>query len=561
MRELIISNRVRAFLQQQPLRGSWWSSRYFVGIIVVAVLVPLIWPTIPPLTDLPGHMGRYQVSVAEGKYRWLKDWYQIQPALSGNLGADILVRPLAKLVPLESAVKAIVMASAALFAMGLLWLAREVHGRVPATTLFAVPLIYGFPFQFGFLNYILSIALALNLFALWLRLGKLGRTRLRAVIFIPLTVLLWTCHVYGWVVLGMLTFSNELVHEREKGKPWIQNIWSGGIRCLPLAVPLVLMLIWRGNPEAAGRTEGWFLLRDKAKWILMVLRDRWIIFDIISAGILYVLIASVVAGTRSLRERSDPALSLAFVLLSICYFIMPATVFGSHYADMRLVPVALAIGILALRPLPYGEQSVAWIGITFLVARLLATTISFGLYNRSYDDALAALTKVPVGARVVSFIGRPCHERWAKSRLEHLPSMLIVRRLAFSNDQWALGGAQPMKVRYTEAGRFGQEPSQMVYSSNCYKRSDGSMARAPGGSGLPITEALSTFPRHAFDFVWLIQPPPYPPASLRGLKEIWRNGNDVLFKIVRTPTTPTQWQNRLEHAGVSEDGRGRSGKP
>ncbi|MFO3796683.1 MAG: S1C family serine protease, partial [Anaerolineales bacterium] len=39
----------------------------------------------------------------------------------------------------------------------LLWIAREVHGRIPPTALFALPLAYSYPFQFGFVNFALSI--------------------------------------------------------------------------------------------------------------------------------------------------------------------------------------------------------------------------------------------------------------------------------------------------------------------------------------------------------------------------------------------------------------------
>src|SRR3546814_5345227 len=74
----------------------------------------------------------------------------------------------------------------ALTVSGLLWIAREVHGRVPATALFALPIAYSYPFHFGFANFALSMALALNAYAFWLRLGRQNRIGLRAAIFVPL---------------------------------------------------------------------------------------------------------------------------------------------------------------------------------------------------------------------------------------------------------------------------------------------------------------------------------------------------------------------------------------
>src|SRR3546814_18781583 len=52
----------------------------------------------------------------------------------------LLVEPLGRLFSIELAVKLIVMTIPALTVSGLLWIAREVHGRVPATALFALPI-------------------------------------------------------------------------------------------------------------------------------------------------------------------------------------------------------------------------------------------------------------------------------------------------------------------------------------------------------------------------------------------------------------------------------------
>ena len=96
--------------------------------------------------------------------------------------------PLAKIFGLELAVKLIVMTIPAMTVTGLLWVAREVHDRLPPTAMFALPFAYGYPFLFGFVNFALSMALAFLAFGLWLRLGRLDRSRLRAAIFVPLSL-------------------------------------------------------------------------------------------------------------------------------------------------------------------------------------------------------------------------------------------------------------------------------------------------------------------------------------------------------------------------------------
>ena len=166
----------------------WWESRSVLGAVVLLTMAPLAYPQVPPLVDLFGHMGRYRVELDLGSSPWLQQYYDYHWAAIGNLGVDIFVLLLAPLVGLEPAVKIIVMAIPPLTAIGFLWVAREVHGRVPPTAFFALPFIYGYPFLFGFVNFALSVAFAFLAFGLWLRLGRLERTRLRGWLMVPISL-------------------------------------------------------------------------------------------------------------------------------------------------------------------------------------------------------------------------------------------------------------------------------------------------------------------------------------------------------------------------------------
>ena len=105
--------------------------------------------------------------------------------------------------------------------------------------------------------------------------------------------------------------------------------------------------------------------------------------------------------------------------------------------------------------------------------------------------------------------------------------MLIVRRLAYSNDQWSMAGAQQLTTRYVAAQRFAHDPSQIVTDVKCR-----------GEWWRPINLALQRLPRGAFDYVWMLHPPAYDPALARGLVPIWRNGTDTLFRVNHAETAP-----------------------
>jgi len=514
-----------------PLR--WWQTRWFVVFATLLATVPLLWPDIPPLVDLPGHMGRYRVQLVYDQVPWLHEWYAFKWQLMGNLGVDLLIFPMSKIFGLELGVKLIVITIPAMTVAGFLMIAREVHGRIPATALFALPLAYAFPFHFGFVNFALSLGMAMLAFGWWLRLARLDKFQFRSMVFVPLSVIIWITHTFGWGVLGVLAFSAELVRQhdlrRNRALPWYKDLKDGwiaplffaGVQCLVLALPAVLMVIWRGGEHVSGQTFDWFNWRAKTLWVTQVFRDRWQLFDLASVGVIFLLMLKAVRDPNLQYSRN---LGLSAALLLLVYLLLPRVVFGSAYADMRMVPFLIAIAILAIRPKPglsmRGATLVAVLGLAFFLARIGATTASFYLYDKAYDRELKALDHVPVGARLVSFVGETCYNEWAMTRLQHVPGLALERRLAYTNDQWSMAGGQLMTVRYRAAKRFAHDPSELVTNVQC-----------PREWWRPIARSLALFPRDAFDYVWLIRPPAYDKRYEQGLVPVWRDGPSVLYRV------------------------------
>lgn len=502
----------------------WWETRWAVAALMLLSALPLVWPEVAPLVDLPGHMGRYRVQLDLASSPSLQEFYTFEWALIGNLGVDLLVQALAPIFGLEATVRVIVMSIPPLTVGGLLWIAREVHGRVPPTALFAVPFAYNFPFLFGFINFALAMALACLAFAYWLRLGRQERFRLRAAVFVPISMLLWVVHAFGWGTLGVLAFSAELVRQYDRGRGLFSAGFHAGLHCLALAPPLALMLLWRTS-GAGGQTGDWFNWVAKYYWLRMALRDRWQWLDVGALVCVFILLGAAVLRRPFALSRNLAASALFLIGVYIC---LPRVVFGSAYADMRLAPYLIAIAIVAIRFTEAADlkliRRLAVLGLAFVLVRTGGTTASMILYDRTYDRELAALDHIPHGARMVSFSGRACVEPWAMSRLLHLPAMAIVRREAFSNDQWTMPGAQLLQVRYRAGWPYVRDPTQVVTRRRCARE-----------VWRTIDHSLATFPRHAFDYVWLIDPPPYDPALVRDLQPIWRDGTSVLYRVAAPP--------------------------
>jgi hypothetical protein len=507
----------------RPTPPGFWQNPWILLALILISGLPILMATVPPFTDLPGHMARYRVEMEIGHSTAMKIYYSFHWQLIGNLGVDLLILPLGKLFGVETGVKMIVFCIPVLTAFGFLWVAHEVHGRIPPTAFLALPFAYNYPFLFGFANFALSMALAFIAFGLWLRMGRLEQLRLRAIVFVPLSALLWVVHAYGWGTLGVLAFSAELVRQHDKGNGYFRSAWNAGVQVLSLTPPILLMLLWRSG-NVAGKTGDWFNWKYKWEWIEMVLRDRWETFDKLS--LLFAAFA-IVAGAASPRLGLSRHLTASAIFLAVVYVLLPRVVLGSAYADMRLAPFIFAVALLAIRLTPEASRrfaaALAAAALIFFGVRTIATMVSFHLYDREWDRNLEALDHVPLGARLVSFVGRQCKLPWYAPHTEHLPGMAVVRRQAFSNDQWVMPGAQLIRIHYLDGWPFVADPSQVVVQNWCHH---------PREVWRPIDVALARVPRKTFDYVWLINPPRYDPALTVGMEPIWRNGSSVLFRIV-----------------------------
>lgn len=506
--------------------AGWWEDKRFLAIVVVAMAIPLFWPTIPPLTDLMGHMGRYRVQLDLDHSLALQSFYGFRWQFIGNLGADLLVVPLSAIFGLEFSVKLIVIAIPVFTAVAILWISAEVHGRASPAMLLALPFAYGHPFTFGFLNFTLGMAMALNAFAFWLYLERHGRYHARACAFVAIGFIVWITHSFAWGVLGLLCFSAEVVHNRDRGEASLRAIRHAALHCLALAPPLILMILARSGAE--GETGDWFSFERKLFWLVMALRDRWQMFDILSVFIVLFMVIFFIRNRHFTFSRNLAASGLTLLL---AFVILPRIIFGSAYADMRLIPFIFIVLLVAVRPVELADKrvlsTVAFVALAFFIVRIGANTASFFLYDRLHTRVLAALDHIPRGARLVTFVGRSAGIPWYTDRTEHIPALAIVRREAFSNDQWVMKGAQLLSIRKSDARGFDRDPTQLA-----------SPIDEPRDAWRRIDVNLARFPRHAFDYLWLIKPPPFDRKLLTGLEPVWSNETGAVYRVNQREQPP-----------------------
>jgi hypothetical protein len=282
------------------------------------------------------------------------------------------------------------------------------------------------------------------------------------------------------------------------------------------------MLLW---PVASHGSivAGWFDWDAKWTGLLGILRDRWGPFDVGAVELAGVIFLFALVSPKLTLARS---LAFAGAVLACSFILSPRYILDSAYADVRLLPFLIAVALHAIglrRPVDARLGNLlAALGLAFFAVRLGGTTASLAMAANDQRAKLEALDFIPQGARVASFYGLPVAEPWALQRDSHLGGLIIARRDGFSNDQWITSSHNLLELRYRAPGPFAANPSQVVRPNESHD-----------GVYRTIDEALAEVPRDKFDFIWLINPPPFDQRLVRDLRLVWRGPGTALYRTGR----------------------------
>jgi hypothetical protein len=492
-----------------------WRARLGIAMLVLATTLPVLFLRVPPMVDVLGHIGRYTLQTGLDADPWLRTWYAFEWQVIGNLGADLLVELLHPLLGVVGAARLAVVLVPLLAASGVVLISRQVHGHVTPFAVASLALLYALPFSWGFLNFSLAMALALLAFALWLRMGP-GTGR--GLVFVPLSLGIWLCHTFGWAFLGVLC-TGESLARRLPGRTGPIRVLAGtACDCAPLLAPFVPMLLWRSHADTAG-IQGWFDFGQKAQWLISIQRLDWKTADIASAAM---LLALPLAGV-SRRIAVDPRVAFAAAIALAAFVLLPKQIFGSVFADMRLVPYAVLLALLGLR-----HGGTGWVhrglmagALAFLGARLALTAHVYHERERDLDRHMVALEAIPSHARVAMLVEIPCQTDWALPWFSHIGSLALTAKPVFVNDQWANASMNPLRVHFPAAGLYATDDKQLFFPVRC-------------GMEPTLSQALRRLPVHAFTHVWVVGVSPRNLLGRPQLTPMWRSEDAAVFRVSAT---------------------------
>jgi hypothetical protein len=509
----------------QTADRGWWTSPLVQWLAILATGLPICFTHLPPLNDLFDHLASYHVELNRAGSAVLQRDWSLRWAMMGNLGVDLAIVPFAKLFGLERAIWLIAALLPPLTAWGFFRAASAVHGEVPAPAYFALPLAFAFPYQYGFLNFCLGIALAFHLFAFWVRSERFALpARLGGLL--AAAVIAWVVHTYGWAILCVLVGCYELSRSR--------RILTVAAHTWPLLAPVVPMLVWKSGSHHH-LLHGWFMMRGKAVAIQWLLRDQSQIFDELSV---VALICALVAALRVRGARVSGGLGWAALALGILFAILPREMFHSGYADIRLAPIALATALLAVdvRLNRRAAASLAAAGLALLALRVGVSAEGMRRYDREMGSHLRALDHVAPGSKVAALVAWPCDKAWRTERTEHLAAMALVRRDAFVNTHWNIEGSEPVAPIGGLGTPFNDDPSQFVSDPTCRASWDYEMRgqiidREETGPLVPqLAGRIAAVPQDRFGYVWVFGFDPRTLPAFAGWAPVYADAGSVLYR-------------------------------
>ncbi len=507
-------NKARLNLTTTSVTRGIFPHPLLITALCLATALPVLLTDLPPLVDFFGHLGHYRIQIGLADSPLLQRHWDYQWGLVPNLGFDLMLAPLAPLLGLERAAWLITLLIPPLMAFGFARTARAVQGELPVTWLFTLPLTLAYPFQLGFLNYWLGVAIAFHLFPTWLQTAS-HRPGRRAAIFVPASLLAWLVHGYGWGILVVLSVGAALGGAWQRGDRGIATgLFWPSLGCWPLLAPLLPMALWgRG---LTGESAGWFDLQSKVTGLTLVLRDQWPLLDYSSLAIMIMLIMAGLLLAYVLTSGWVswlPVLGTPALLMFALILLMPSQLSVSALADVRLWPVTLATTLLAIRLSPGQHRLTGMLtmaGLVIFLTRTAVTTAGFMTLDRDIAAHLQALEQITPGSRVAVLVKNPCRDHRLVHRLNHIDAMAIVRRDAFTNSQWDIKGSHRVLPLGGAGTPFNADPSQFIPGEACKAPLN------PDEQIAALQRRIAQIPLDRFDYLWvinfaprLVTPPPW----------------------------------------------------
>ncbi|HEU0215877.1 MAG TPA: hypothetical protein VFQ90_04395 [Stellaceae bacterium] len=521
----------------------------FGAAVLLMLAVPFLMVEIPPVLDYPNHLARTFLLTFGQHDAVLSRMYAQNWSMLPNLAIDLILPPLAYVLPLDVAGRLVLAGSLFGPLGGAALYSRCLFGkRSWWWPLSAALVAFNAGFLLGFMNFLYGLGAAFAVAALWLRWRE---QRPVAVIFGAAigAVIVFFCHIAALALLAALIAGVEadrLYPMLHRGGAVRRSFLRRSAAAALVFAPAVLLYalsptsrdvestVWSVNPAV---TKPVFLFAAVMNYSLPL--------DL-ATGL--ALIGALSIGIRKGWLNLPRSTACTLLLLVIAYLALPFRIQGGAFFDFRfavMIGYVLCAGIAETGVVLRQSGVVAVAGLVALAALRVGTIdAAWHGYAAEVAEMRAVVAPIPAGARVlvalVTAADAPQHWRDAPPvrRLDamvatdlHLPALLLVQRGVFSPLIFADPAKQPIRVRAAFADLA---PPRSDWGLPSYRQLDGKP---------PSREEDERFPylRHwpdKFDYLLVLDADGLPENSglpENRLEKVVRTGVATLFRVLPSP--------------------------
>lgn len=388
---------------------------------LVALVVPVLATDVLPLFDLPNHLARIHVLARWDAVPAFRAQFERDGLLIPNVLADLVLLGLAKVTDVATAGRLLVGGSMVATGAGVVALGRIAAGRTNPWPLLALPLAVHEMLMWGFLNYLLGLAILFWALAGWLWLD--GRSRAgQLALGTAAAFALFLAHLVAFGLFAVAVATIEL-HRALTGPDRRPARMAGRLAAsaavfvpatavfllaspstgLPLD-PLFDQTLWgRLSPYARLASTGHPALDDATLGLVAL------------AGILGL------ASGRATPGRPLALVALAWFGLSQ---VLPYSMMGSFFLESRIAIAVAFVALAALAPVRFGraEAALALAVVALVVVRSGGIAVAWRAEAAVVRPMLDAIAALPRGAIVASASALPFElGGWRQTRTRRPP--------------------------------------------------------------------------------------------------------------------------------------------
>ncbi len=424
--------------------------------LFAATIAPILLLKYAPLDDFPNHLARDFIIASGGTNPILAKFYAVQWKLVPNLGMDLIVPWLAKVVGIYVAGKVFLVLILTLILAGVHAVHRAAFGRFSVGPLLAFLFVYNRMFQLGLTNYFLGVGLALWATAFWIALAQAPIIR-RAATSLAFVAALYLCHLEALGLYGLAALSFEI--QRIVSCP-VRDIRFWRAEAVAFAAPFLVILVITHHAGLGSHSFDWATWSVSGKFAGVAAAVGT--YDRLTDRAVAVLVAALALGAWMRGWLRLHPTDWVFLALTVGLTIaLPGSFAGTTLLDVRL-PIGALFILVGLCELRFPEPARIWcIRYTVFIAALalahcaLVEEVWRTVFAPMEAEIEASLQAIPFGSRVlVADLGEP----GIAEPLEDMPCQAIIERSSLVACDFTTA-EQPLSVRppnQASVDRYGQ---------------------------------------------------------------------------------------------------------